>query len=152
MFDFFQIIDFNGKHNIKNAKYSFLKLYLYDKVEGIEYFKDFKNSKACFLEREKTDKNCFNKKGKNIFLFGTVYTNDLYKEVSGHNLQIIYADFICELLDKYDDDIVKYIKGSFVIVIYDELKNNVKVISDRLNVLPLYYSFKDNLLIISSSV
>jgi asparagine synthetase B (glutamine-hydrolysing) len=152
MFDFFQIIDFNTKHNIKDLKFSFLKSYLYDKVSGVEYFKEYKNSKVCYMEREKTDRNFFCKNGKNIFLFGTVFTNNLYSETSGQNPQIVYAEFLNELSEEYGNKMVKYIKGSFVIVIYDELRDNAKVISDRLNVLPLYYSFKDNLLIISSSV
>lgn len=152
MFDFFQIVDFGGKRNFNDIKLSFLKSYLYDRIVGIEYFKEYKNSKVCFLERKHTEKNYFNKNGKYIFLFGTVYTNNLYNVLCGQVPQIIYAEFINNLLDKYGDEIVKYIKGSFVIVVYDELNNNIKIISDRLNVLPLYYSFKDEILVISSSV
>jgi asparagine synthase (glutamine-hydrolysing) len=46
----------------------------------------------------------------------------------------------------------KYIKGSFIIIVYDELTNNSYLISDRLNALPLYYYYKDNKLLISSSI
>lgn len=152
MFDFFQIVDFSGNREMNNNKFSFLNSYLYDKNVGVEFIKAFKNSKVCFLEREQTEKNYFNKNGINIFLFGTVYTNNLYNDVCGKAPKIIYAEFINDLIEKYNDEIVNYIKGSYMIVIYNELKNIIKIISDRLNVLPLYYFLKDEILIISSSV
>jgi hypothetical protein len=152
MFDFFQIIDFDNRYNLNSKNYSFFNSYLYNKVKGVEYKKEYKNSSVCYLEREKNEKNHFQKNKLNIFIFGTIYTNKLFEENSNQKPKIIYADFIFDLLNKYGDDFVKYIKGSFVIVIFDETKTEAKVISDRLNVLPLYYSFKNNLLIISSSV
>ncbi len=152
MFDFFQIIDFNGKHDIGNRKYSFLKSHLYNDIIGVEYQIEFKLSRVCYLEREKTEKNFFCKNEINIFLFGTVYTNNLYCDINGGTPTIVYSGFICDLYEKYGNDFVKYIKGSFVIVIFDEHKNFLKLFTDRLNVLPLYYSYRDSLLIISSSL
>ena len=78
MFDYYQIVDFKRKKNAAELKNSFLKKYLYEKISSYEYSKDFDNSFACYLEREKTDKNHFEKDGLNIFIYGTVYTNNLY--------------------------------------------------------------------------
>jgi len=152
MFDYYQIVDFKRKKNAAELKNSFLKKYLYEKISSYEYSKDFDNSFACYLEREKTDKNHFEKDGLNIFIYGTVYTNNLYKEVSGENPKIIYASYVHDLFKKYEDKFTGYIKGSFVIVVYNEKVNEIKIITDRLNVMPLYYAFKDEILVISSSV
>lgn len=152
MFDFFQIIDFNGKHNIKDKRYSFRNLDSYDHISGEEYYVESNNLKVCYLEREKTNKNIFSDEGKDIFVFGTVYTNNAYSDLAGVKPQIFYAEYISKLIDKYDNDFVKFIKGSFVIVFYYKKENIVKIVTDRLNVLPLYYSYKDNLLVISSSI
>jgi asparagine synthetase B (glutamine-hydrolysing) len=152
MFDYFQLVDFRGKHNFKDKKYSFLKNSFYEKIDSVEFIKNYNNSCVCYLERENNGNNYYAREGKNIFLFGTVYTNNLYKEKNGANPGIIYASHIIDLFEKYGDEFVFYIKGSFVIVIYDEATNSVKIISDRLNVLPLYYSYNGSTLVVSSSI
>ncbi|MDD5362398.1 MAG: hypothetical protein PHN88_09715 [Ignavibacteria bacterium] len=151
MFDYFQIVYF-GKNSGGNRKYSFLNNPYYKNLTSVEYEKEFKNSYAVYLEREKTGKNYFAKDGVNIFLFGTVYTNNRYKKLTGESPKIINAEMIYGLHLNSGDKFTDNIKGSFVITIYDENKNTIKVISDRLNVLPLYYSFKEGVLVISSSV
>jgi asparagine synthetase B (glutamine-hydrolysing) len=151
MFDYFQIVDFRNSSDAVR-KYSFLTIPFYKNITSVEYTKDFKNSHAVYLGREKTEKNYFTKDGINIFLFGTVYTNNRYKKLTGESPKIIYAENIHGMYLSMRDKFVDNVKGSFVISIYDENKNTVKVISDRLNVLPLYYSYKDGVLIISSSV
>lgn len=152
MFDFYQIIDFKREKNAGELKISFEGKYLYEKISSFEYAKEYNNSFACYLERENTGRNYFETEGLNMFIYGTVYTNNLYREVSGENPQIIYASFIYNLLKKYPDNFTDYIKGSFVIVVFNENTNDLKIITDRLNVLPLYYAFSGNILIISSSV
>lgn len=152
MFDFYQVVDFKKNRNKESLHNSFLSKYLYGKIKSYEYKKEYKHSFVCYLEREKNEKNYFVNEGLNIFIFGTVLTNNLYTELTGVKPCIIYASRVYELFKKYPEKFVDYIKGSFVIVLYDENKIDLKVITDRLNVLPLYYSFKENVLVISSSV
>ncbi len=152
MFDFFQIIDLKGEKSFNSREFSFLDSYLYNNIDGIEYIKKYDNSVVYYLERFEINNNFYEKDGVNIFLYGTTYTNNLFCDVNGIKAKIIYADIIYDLYKKYSDEVTKYIKGSFVLVIYDENLNEVKIISDRLNVLPLYYYYQNNILIISSSV
>lgn len=152
MFDFFQVVDFNKNCRLSNTGFSFLRSGDYENIIGVEYIKEFENSKLCYLEREKTEKNCFSKNGINIFIFGTVFSNNLLFDKLNLEPKIIYANLIFDLLKKCKDDFVNFIKGSFVIIIYDENKNEIKLISDRLNVLPVYYALKNGYLIVSSSV
>ncbi len=151
MFDYFQILDFTGKP-IPRRNYSFLNNPYYKNIVAAEYKKEFKNSYAVFLEREETEKNFCSNEGINIFVFGTVYTNNRFKQMSGKSPEIIYAEKILSMYLNSGDSFAEHIKGSFVISIHDEKKNSVKLISDRLNVLPLYYFFGDGILIVSSSV
>jgi|WetSurMetagenome_2_1015567.scaffolds.fasta_scaffold12317_2 asparagine synthetase B (glutamine-hydrolysing) len=152
MFDFFQIVDFKGTNNFKEKKYSFLNNSFYEKIDSVEFIRRYNNSYVCYLEREKINNNFFVKDGKNVFIFGTVFTNNFNQEKSCKNPYIVYASDVYDLFEKYGDELVDYIKGSFVIVIYDEVMNSVKIISDRLNVHPLYYSYSGSTLIVSSSL
>ncbi len=151
MFDYFQIIDFTGKP-IPPRSYSFLNNPYYKNIAAAEYKKEFKNSYAVFLEREETEKNFYSNDGINIFVFGTVYTNNRFKQISGKSPEIVYAEKILSMYLNSGDSLAEHIKGSFVISIYDGKKNSIKLISDRLNVLPLYYFFGEGILIVSSSV
>ncbi len=151
MFDYFQIIDFNG-NSVPQRDYTFLNNPFYKNITAVEYKREFGNSSAVFLERETCEKNFCSNNGLNVFVFGTVYTNNRFRQISGKSPEIIYAEKILSMYLNSGDSFTEHVKGSFVISIYDEKANSLKVISDRLNVLPLYYFFGDGLLIISSSV
>ncbi len=151
MFDYFHIIDFSGKQRA-NGKYSFLENPFYKNISAVEYTKESDNSRAVFMEREKTEKNYSELNGISLFLYGTAYTNNRYREETGKKPVMIYADALSDMYAQNDDGFTDFIKGSFVITIFDRNKNTLKVVTDRLNVLPLYYYFGDGLLIISSSV
>ena len=151
MFDIFQIVDF--KNDLSTDKnYSFLHNSFYDKITKVEYFKNYKNSFVTYLERKETTENVYENNNAVVFVHGTVYTNNYYRNLKNIKPAKINAEYIHSLFIEYGTDFTDYIKGSFAIVFYDKNKNSVKVVSDRLNVLPLYYSYKNDILIISSSV
>lgn len=151
MFDFFQIVFFKNRLQ-EDKKYTFLNNPFYKKISCKEYIKKYENSCAVFLERSENNKNYFEKGGKAIFLYGTVYTNSRYQNQCGAGPEIIYAEKIFDLHEKYNNSFTEYIKGSFVIIIFDFMSNEMKIISDRMNVLPLYYAYNGNYFILSSSV
>lgn len=151
MFDFFQIVDF--KNDISADKnYSFLRNSFYTKITKVEYCKNYKNAFVTYLERNETTENVFENNNTVAFIYGTVYTNNYYRNLKNKKPAKINAEYIHNLFIEYGNNFTDYIKGSFVIVFYSKNKNTVKVVSDRLNVLPLYYSYKNDILIISSSV
>ena len=75
MFDYFQIIDFN-KNILAESNYSFLANPYYKNITAVEYTKEYENSYAVFLEREKTESNYSEMNGVCLFLYGTAYTNN----------------------------------------------------------------------------
>ncbi|MCE1165361.1 MAG: hypothetical protein LWX07_08180 [Bacteroidetes bacterium] len=151
MFDYFHIIDFTGKQGI-GKKISFLSNPFYKNIDAVEYVKEYENSFAVFLEREKTENNYAEFNGVCLFLYGTVYTNKRHMERTGEKPRIIYASTLYKMYAENGDGFTDFIKGSFVITIFDRTQNTFKVITDRLNVLPLYYYYGSGALIISSSV
>ncbi|MBI5403533.1 MAG: hypothetical protein HY959_09030 [Ignavibacteriae bacterium] len=151
MFDFFQIIDF--KNNISGeGKFSFLNNPHYNNIKSTEYKRNYKNSFVTYLERNETNYNFFEKSNNVIFIFGTVYTNNLYEKKHDVKPMKANAEYVFRLYLQFGDDLAKYLKGSFVIIIFDSECNETKIISDRMNVLPLYYAYNDNYFILSSSV
>jgi len=151
MFDFFQIIDFENRIS-ERSNYSFLNNPLYKNIKSFEVNRRFENSFVTYLERTDTAENYFEKDNFAVFIFGTVYTNNHFNEIKDRKPKKVNAEFISELYSQYGTDIVKYIKGSFILVIYDLKTNELKIISDRLNVLPLYYAFNNKCFILSSSL
>jgi hypothetical protein len=152
MFDFFQIVDFGNRIKIDDLKISFFSQKRYSDVNGIEYSKRFKSSLAVYLERGNTESNFYEYNSEVCFIYGTIFTNNKYSGISGKKPHKSNAAAIYGLYKEYGDKFVEYIKGSFVLLIYNSGENSVKVITDKLNVLPLYYYYRDGIFIISSSV
>lgn len=149
MFDIILIKNFNNEEVLK-FKPTFAELPFYEKLKFVEYNVDLKDAKVVFLERQKTNKNYFNDKEYHFFIYGSVFSNNQYyieKNVPPFSLN---AKDVSNLYREYGLNLTKFIKGSFVLIIYSNLE--VILISDRLNVLPLYYYRKNNILIISSSL
>jgi|GEM_PF-1572900 hypothetical protein len=151
MFDYFQIIDFN-KNILAESNYSFLANPYYKNITAVEYTKEYENSYAVFLEREKTESNYSEMNGVCLFLYGTAYTNNYYREKTGKKPELIHAADLIKMHAEMGEKFTDFVKGSFVITLFDRNKNTFTVVTDRLNVLPLYYYCANGLLIISSSV
>jgi asparagine synthetase B (glutamine-hydrolysing) len=152
MFDFYQIVDFKNKLRADDLKISFLSQKEYSDVKGFECTKRFKTSLAVYLERDNSDDNFFKSENEIIFIYGTVFSNNKYSVISGKKPHKLNSSDVFLLYKEYGDKLVKYIKGSFVLIYYNPEEIYVKMITDKLNVLPLYYYYRDGILIISSSV
>ena len=160
MFDFFQIIDFNSSGKFKNFSTSFESLNFYSGIRKFSHSLMLRNSYITYLERDNnTNSNYHSSNGIHIFIYGSVFSNNEYFKITNKKpVKLnaspvkLNASNVYEFYKKYNLELVKYLKGSFVISIYEENKNTAYFITDRLNVLPLYYFYSDGILIISSSV
>lgn len=72
--------------------------------------------------------------------------------MTGKQEKKLKAQEIMSLYDDYAQGFVDYLKGSFVIVVYLERENKLLCVADRLNVLPVYYAYKNDVFILSSSI
>jgi asparagine synthetase B (glutamine-hydrolysing) len=151
MFDFFQIVDFK-KDLQKDCNYSFLNNPFYKKINCVENTKIFDSSYSVYLERNGSEENIYESGGKCIFIYGTVYTNKRYEKFHGEKPYKLNSEKLLQLVDEYGDGFTDFIKGSFVIIIFDTNIKSLRMVSDRLNVLPLYFGFKKEVLVISSSI
>lgn len=152
MFDILFIKSFSKGGNPVNISFDFNKLPFYENIKKIQYNIDLRNAKCFYLERENNNQNYYNYGYCHIFVFGDVFTNKVFANEAKENPKILSAKEIYHLYNKQQLSIVKFIKGSFVLLIYNEKSEDIYVISDRHNVLPVYIYKKSGLVIISSSV
>lgn len=132
------------------AEIDFSRLPGYDNIKGKTG--NYKNKTFCisWIERESPVKKIHHFNNQTLVIYGSVFTNKKYCEKTGIKPQVAGAELVAELYRKFQDELAAYIKGSFVIMITDDQKNCVKLITDPLNVLPLYYFYSAEKLVITS--
>lgn len=149
IFDFYFETDF--KNGTIKSRIAFKDLAQYKDIHGNEVSSHFDNAYATSLYRENYDNSYALNSGLHLWLFGYAFTSKEYSKKTGRRVNRIHAKELLNLSKEYELEFVHLIKGSFVLVFYDENENTVKVITDKLNVLPLYYSLKESKLAISSN-
>ncbi|HEC93514.1 MAG TPA: hypothetical protein ENI51_11145, partial [Candidatus Atribacteria bacterium] len=152
MFDIYGIIDFSGKYDCSKIKNPFLQYKYYEDIPMKEYFVQTPCAKIFYLERKETIENYFCNDTEHLFIFGFIFSSKNYELLEGQKPKKLSAREVYNLYKKYNKEIVHYIKGSFVLIIYDENQNNLLCISDHLNVLPIYYTYKNKVFIFSSAM
>jgi asparagine synthetase B (glutamine-hydrolysing) len=123
----------------------------YKDIKGTEESVILKNGYSTCLYRRNYSDSFYQKKDLKLWIFGYVFTNKKYAESKGRAPWKLDAG---EILDLYLSDnkaFIHNLKGSYVLVILDEINNTVKVLTDKLNVLPLYYAYENGKLIICSN-
>lgn len=151
IFDFLQIIDFNGLGREKNAK-PFFSHANYQGINGEELSHHTGDSYITYLQRPEVLRNFTEDESYITVCYGSVFSNNAYRTLTGKPNKRLSSDEAAELFLHYGSSAVEYVKGSFCIIRFDKDSKKLEVITDRLNVLPLYYYCKDGLLIISSSI
>jgi hypothetical protein len=152
MFDIYGIIDFRGKCDLLGIKNPFLKYQYYNDISFKEYVIKTPSAKIFYLERRKTTENHFHEDSKHLLIFGFAFSNKNYELLKGKKPKKLSAREVYDLYESHDNNFIHYIKGSFVIIIYDEKKSNLFCISDQLNVLPIYYAYKNDIFLFSSAI
>ena len=151
MFDIYGIIDFNKKIDMESVSNPFLRYRLYD-VDYQERVLQMPHAKFFCLERGHDTDNIYENATMCCFVFGFVFTNTQFQSLIGSKPHKLNAKNLLELYQNYSMELPKYLKGSFVVVIYDKKNNNCALISDQLNVLPVYHAFKNGMFLFSSAI
>jgi asparagine synthetase B (glutamine-hydrolysing) len=150
IFDLYIELDLGG--NTGQLKpFSFKKDDNYKEIKGDEHFIELKYGYAVSLNRRNFSDNYIKEKETHVWIFGFVYTNKKYQQLTGKKCGLLKAEEILAIRSSYPDKWQSLLKGSYVIIIYNELENELQAYTDYLNVLPLYYSFDRNKLIVSSN-
>lgn len=152
MFDIFGVIDFRKKRNLSEVKNPFLRYKYYDDILFKEYYVKNPSVKIFYLEKNDTTENYFNNNYEHLFIFGFVFSSKNYESLEGQKPKKLSAREVYKLYKRFNKELVHYVKGSFVFIIYNESENKLLCISDHLNVLPIFYSYKDGIFIFSSAI
>jgi hypothetical protein len=152
MFDIFLTCDFRNEKRELLAESKFSHISAYKDIRFKEYALNMPNCYVAWLERDEIDSNYLKSDTIHFFVYGSVFTNKKFQQHYSLKPHKVSLSTLSDLYHELGEEVVNYLKGSFVIIIVDEKSGVIKAITDRLNVLPLYYCFKDNLVILSSSV
>lgn len=152
MFDIFGIVDVSGRKKLNSIINPFFQDVHYMNLKFNSYLYSSAISRVFFLERKSIYDNVYLSDNMQLFILGTCFSNKHYEIDFSISPKKLSAKDVWEFYNKYEDNLIKYIKGMFTIIIIDTKKEVVKLISDRINLLPLYYYFKNNMLIFSSSL
>lgn len=115
------------------------KLYKKDKYEILTF--TYPDNNKYFYHGEKAD----------IYLMGKSYTNKKYAVEFNTDISEIYTEDICGLYEKKGKYFIDYIKGIFVLLIYDKINNKFFIYNDRTGLFNLYYYIFGNAVLISSN-
>lgn len=152
MFDIYGVIDFHKRFSVTNIKNPYLRYKYYSDIPFEEYSFQNKNAKIFYLERHKTAENYYCDNGEHLFILGHVFSNKNYESLEGHRPKKLSACEVHCFYKRFEKELVRYIKGSFVLIIYNEKDNSLLCISDHLNVFPIFYTYKDGIFIFSSAI
>lgn len=150
MTDICGIFNFKGKP-ADNYVNPFLDIYNNDSRNY-----DLKETKVncgrIFYVKRKESRPSYSTKTTHIFSFGTAIVNRNYKNVVPSSPKILQPSELCNFYEKFNTEISSYLKGNFSIIIYDDAKSELVLMSSKLNALPLFYCYKDNIFVFSSSI
>lgn len=151
IFDFYLSIDFNSSTHDLIAKPKFMDELMYTEVLGTEVSLLFPNGYVSCLHRRDYHDSFADKNGFKLWLFGYAFANKAYAFSLNKNPWKMNASDILNLFLNEKESCMNRLKGSYVLIVMDEKKKDITVITDRLNVLPMYYAFENGKLIISSN-
>lgn len=91
-------------------------------------------------------------KADHIFTFGTICAGKFHNNTGEYRQKVLKPSELYELYVKFDIGMLEYLKGNFTIIIYDDRRKALIIASSKFNTMPLFYYYKDNNFIFSSSV
>ena len=149
MIDIFRIFNFQSQP--LNCVNSFLEAYHnYVPDYNLREIK-FDCGNIFYTERKESPFPYFHKT-THIFIFGTVFMRQDYNNAKLGNQKVLLPQDLLDFYDRFSVEMAKYIKGNFAIIIYDDHRKELVFISSKLNTLPLFYYYKNNNFIFSSSI
>ena len=151
IFDLYLTIDFNSSESTFLNALRFTDEPFYKDIDGNEVSLHFDHGFASCLHRRNFKDSYAEMNGLKVWLFGYAYTNNECARSKIRTPWKLTAEEILRMFLSQPDSFVHSLKGSYVLVFWDGAQNTATVITDRLNVLPLYYAFSDGRLIVSSN-
>ncbi len=134
------------------SHFSIKGISLFEHPDVLEYSGAFSQGTYSFLSRLKKKQSHAEKGDKKIWIFGTVFTNQTYAASIGEKPKRIYAEEVLNITIQAPDKVTDKIKGSFVIIFWEASIPKLTIITDRHNVLPLYYHQQGKRLFIASNI
>lgn len=152
MFEIGLSCEFDGNQESGYSKFQIKESSLFEHPDKKEFSGMFSHGSYSFLSRI-PEPLCYAEKArKKLWVFGTVFTSKAYATSIGSSVQRIYAREVLQIYLEGAAELTTKVKGSFVLILWNDLTEELKVITDRHNVLPLYYSQKGKNIIISSAI
>lgn len=152
MFDITGIITKNKSKQRIDYKPKLLSYYLQNinykesQLQGYSFF-------IQLLSHQNENKNyTISIKNCHIFVLGQALTNKMYEEKTSNHVSLLTPYEILNLYFKYKQNFIKYIKGIFIIFIFDEVKNEYFFFNSKSGLYDLYYYFNDNFMIFSTNL
>ena len=149
LIDFFALADFSGKKGTTEDPFSGQEEY-----QSIEYKEEVRETASVSVrslyKRKPDDLSFFEDEGMAVYIYGYCFPrsdNSFFKE---HKR--LTAEQISQAYVSLQQHMLKQIKGSFSLLIYDKKKEQVQVFTDQFNVRPCYYHLKDKRLVVSTSL
>ena len=125
---------------------------MYLNIKGNEISNHIENGFYSCLHRSDYRNSFAETEELKLWIFGSVFSNRNFALQTEGQPHRIYASELLLLYLDNEGKLTSKIKGSFVLIILNEKARQVKLISDRHNLLPLYFTFKNGLLIVSSNI
>jgi len=135
--------DSSNHYRIEN---SFDKILYYNELNKKSTTKTGENFTLHLFDEKQNE--YFENKDLFLIIFGEVFYN---LKTENKNKQL-FIEQLYKLYNQYGIDFYKYIKGTFNVVIYDKRVNTAYIVSDRFNIIPLFYFFHKKTLFFSSSL
>ncbi|MCK4662438.1 MAG: hypothetical protein KAT68_06215 [Bacteroidales bacterium] len=86
-----------------------------------------------------------------VFIIGEIYLRKS-SEILNYKTGKIDAKNVFELYKEHGSSFINYIKGIFIVVIFDEKNSNYRFFNSKSGLLDFYYQHKDNSLLFSTSL
>ena len=151
IFDFYlsYVFDPDLKNHIKVLK--FKDDNIYGSINGIETSACLRLGYVSSIYRRSYNDSYSENEHNKLWIFGYVFSTEDYA-LSLNRLPFkLTASGILNIIKNNPENYYTLLKGSYVLIILREEDNELEIITDQLNVLPLYYAFKGKRLIISSN-
>lgn len=150
MFDCFGFIAKDSKTkaiyhpNLNNSKYLVNIDHESHNIEG-------DNFNISFLTHDRQMDN-YSNNDTHIYMLGNIYSNKEYYNDSGIKPSRLYREDIYNMYLKHGEHAVDFIKGIFILLIFDEKIHKYYLVNSKYGLLDLYYIEFDNKLYFSTSI
>lgn len=151
IFDFYLSWEFNCPAAAPPKPINFMKEEMYHPILCEQTSETLSNGSVTCLHRGPYVDSYAKNDGVRIWIFGYAYTRRCYSESEGRSPYRLTAEKVLKMRKNDPNLYFNSMKGSFALVIVEDGIKKVTVITDRLNVLPLYYARAANRLVLSSN-